>query len=81
MEGFDVYEDAKKRAAEIAEIRVREIIDKEGASQNVDIAIDYKEDFWSIGGGRPSVFVMTEVTARVESQMQFIDMLKPVESR
>ena len=81
VEGFDVYEDAKKRAAEIAEIRVREIIDKEGASQNVDIAIDYKEDFWSIGGGRPSVFVMTEVTARVESQMQFIDMLKPVESR
>ena len=67
VEGFHSYERAKDRAIQIAERRVREMAGRKGTSQETEVAFDLNEDFFRAGGD--TVFVLTEVTAKIESDL------------
>ena len=66
-EGYHSYDRALARAKELAEFRVREMAGRKGASQETEVIIDLNEDFFRAGGD--TVFVLTEVTARIESEL------------
>ena len=70
VEGFSDYDKAKTRAGEIAVERLREVIAAEGIDGSSEITLDYKEDFWAVEGHADPVFVMTIVTAKVESDVR-----------
>ncbi len=68
VEGYNSYDKAKKRATDIARQRVKELVDKQGAQLNSEITLDVDEDFHTADGKR--VFVLTEITARMDSELK-----------